>query len=150
MARIKIDLPDTFSFTALIPVRITDLNYGNHVGNDAVLSIIHEARMQFLRQFGFTELQFAGTGMIMSHVGIEFKNELFYGDAVFVSVVASSFSKIGFDLFYKLEKETGDQNSGAKKLLIAVAKTGMICYDYQKKKVVSMPGEARQKLAGGQ
>ena len=49
MARIKIELPDNFPFTTSIPVRITDINYGGHVGNDTVLSIIHEARMQFLK-----------------------------------------------------------------------------------------------------
>jgi acyl-CoA thioesterase FadM len=43
MARIKIELPQSFSFTCRIPVRITDINYGGHAGNDTVLSIIHEA-----------------------------------------------------------------------------------------------------------
>ncbi len=144
MARIRIELPQQFSFSTTIPVRITDLNYGNHVGNDAVLSIIHEARMQFLRHLGYTELQFAGVGMIMSDVGIEFKAELFYGDAVIVSVAAGEFSKIGFDLFYKLEKKSVDSN-----VLVATAKTGMICYDYEKKKVVGVPEEGRKKLAIG-
>lgn len=49
MARISIDLPSTFTFSATIPVRITDLNYGGHVGNDTILSIIHEARVQYLK-----------------------------------------------------------------------------------------------------
>jgi acyl-CoA thioesterase FadM len=31
---------------------------------------------------------------------------------------------------------------------VATAKTGMVCYDYQKKKVVSVPEEAKTKLAG--
>jgi len=34
MQRIKIDLPEFFSFTTPIKIRITDLNYGGHVGND--------------------------------------------------------------------------------------------------------------------
>src|SRR5688500_9521280 len=122
MARIKIDLPEQFSFSTSIPVRITDLNYGNHVGNDAVLSIIHEARMQFLKNSGYTELEFAGVGMIMSDVAIEFKNELFYGDIVIASVIATEFGKVGFDIYYKLEKATGDKNN----LLVAAAKTGMV------------------------
>ncbi len=141
MARVKIDLPEQFSFSTSIPVRITDLNYGNHVGNDAVLSIIHEARMQFLKSFGYTEMEFAGVGMIMSDVVIEFKNELFYGDIVIASVIATEFSKFGFDIYYKLEKAPGD-----KKVLVAAAKTGMVCYDYAKKKIVSIPEEAIDKL----
>ena len=141
MARIKIDLPEQFSFFTSIPIRITDLNYGNHVGNDAVLSIIHEARMQFLKNVGYTEMEFAGVGMIMSDVAIEFKNELFYGDIVMASVTATGFSKMGFDIYYKLEKASGDKN-----ILVAAAKTGMVCFDYAKKKIVSLPVTAIKNL----
>ena len=77
MARIKILLPDKFSFSTSIPIRITDLNYGGHVGNDSILSLIHEARMQFLNEFGFTEMEFGGVSLIMSDVAMEFKNEIF-------------------------------------------------------------------------
>jgi acyl-CoA thioesterase FadM len=144
MARIKIHLPDNFSFSCLIPVRITDINYGGHAGNDTVLSIIHEARMQFLKSMDYTEMEFAGVGMIMSDVAIEFKNELFYGDTIIASVVAGEISKIGFELIYQLE--TLRPADGERKVLIATAKTGMICYDYEKKKIVSVPDEAKGKL----
>src|SRR5262245_60948037 len=105
MARIKIDLPGKFSFSTNIPVRITDVNYGGHVGNDTVLSIIHEARVQFLNHYGYKELEFEGIGMIMADAGIEFKNELFYGDTVIASVAVAEFTRAGFELYYKLEKE---------------------------------------------
>ncbi|HEY6503142.1 MAG TPA: thioesterase family protein [Chitinophagaceae bacterium] len=141
MSRIKIDLPDNFIFTTSIPVRITDINYGGHTGNDTILSLIHEARVQFLGNKGYTEMEFAGVGMIMADVGIEFKSELFYGDTVIASVTVANLSKVSFDVYYKLEKEmTG------KKVLVAAAKTGMVCYDYKNKKIVAVPEEARKKL----
>jgi acyl-CoA thioester hydrolase len=142
MARIKIDLPANFVFSTLLPIRITDINYGGHAGNDAFLSLIHEARMQFLKKYGYTELSFAGIGLIMIDAGIEFKAELFYGDTVMISVVATEFSKTGFEIYYKLEKETGDQRK-----LVAAAKTGMIGYDYGLKKIVAIPPEAVNNLA---
>lgn len=141
MARIKVELPDQFTFSTTIPVRITDLNYGKHVGNDTILSMIHEARVQYLRKLGYGELDLAGVGVIMSDVGIEFKSELFYGDEVLVSVAAGDLSKISFDLYYKLEKHADD-----KTILVAVAKTGMVCYDYSKKKVAAIPTEVIEKL----
>ena len=143
MARIKVDLPENFIFSTTIPVRITDLNYGKHVGNDTILSMIHEARVQYLQQLGYGELDLAGVGVIMSDVGIEFKSELFYGDAVIASVVAGDITKISFDLYYKLEKRAGDTTQ-----LVAVAKTGMVCYDYSKKKVAAIPLEVAEKLKG--
>ena len=141
MPRIKIELPQHFTFRCNIPVRITDINYGGHVGNDAVLSLIHETRMQYFHSFGYSEMNLAGAGMIMADVAIEFKAELFYGDAVIASVAVNDISKVSFDLVYKLEKQTA---TGPK--LVALAKTGMICYDYSKKKIIAIPDEAMSKF----
>jgi len=140
MARIKIELPGEFSFSTVIPIRITDLNYGNHVGNDSILSILHEARVKFLKHHQTEELDFGGVGLIMSDVGIEFKNEAFYGDELLVSVLATGFSKVSFELYYKIE--INDE----KRKLIAVAKTGMICFDYQKRKIASVPENVKQQF----
>ena len=136
MPRIKIELPEKFSFSITIPIRITDINYGGHVGNDTVLSLIHEARVQFLKQYGYEELKFGGVGLIMSDAAIEFKNEVFYGDVINASVAIENFSKVAFDIFYKLEKEIE-----GKQQLVATAKTGMVCYNYELKKIVAVPEE---------
>ena len=145
MQRIKISLPERFSFETIIPIRITDLNYGSHVGNDTILSILHEARVQYLRHFGYEELNFSGVGLIMSDVAIEFKSEIFYGEKIIASVAISDFSKFGFDVYYKVEKEIS-QAQGDKRILVVIAKTGMVCYDYNTKKIVSVPGEVVRKF----
>jgi len=141
MTRIKLTIPPNFTFQCKVPVRITDVNYGGHVGNDAILSLIHEARMQFLKNLGYSEMNFAGTGMIMADVAIEFKGELFYGDELTVWVTASDLSKIGFYIYYKLEQVT----TGIPQV-IALAKTGMVCFDYKHKKIAKIPEAARIKL----
>jgi YbgC/YbaW family acyl-CoA thioester hydrolase len=140
MARISIDLPSTFTFSATIPVRITDLNYGGHVGNDTILSIIHEARVQYLKTFGYSEKDLGGVGMIMSDVVINFRNELFYGDVIEASVAVMNISRASFDLVYVLKN---NQN------IIAEAKTGMVCFDYEKRKVTALPEEVRTILSAG-
>ena len=141
MARIKIDLPDTFIFTTQIPVRISDINYGGHAGNDSILSIIHEVRVQYFKSLGHTELNFAGAGVIMSDVAIEFKNELFYGEEIIASVAIGEITKVAFDIFYNLEKKIDD-----KLVPVAIAKTWIVCYDYRQRKVTSIPGEILQKI----
>src|SRR5689334_12868761 len=98
MSRIRIQLPSHFNFSTQIPIRITDLNYGGHVGNDTVLTLVHEARMQFLKSLGYTELQIEGKGLIMSDAAIEFKAELFYGDVITVKVAAGDITRVGFTL----------------------------------------------------
>jgi acyl-CoA thioester hydrolase len=144
MARIKIDLPDKFLFTTIIPIRITDINFGGHVGNDTILSIVHESRAQFLNHFGYHELDLAGVGTIMSDVAIEYKDQIYYGDQITASVAVGEITKVAFDLFYKLEKKTSD----GKLTTVAFAKTWMVCYDYEQKKVAAIPGEAINKLKG--
>lgn len=137
MARIKIELPEHFHFSTQIPIRITDINYGGHVGNDTVLTLLHEARVQFLKHYGYEELKMEGVSLIMSDVAIQFKAELFYNDVVTAFVTAADFTRAGFDVYYKLMKE---------KTIVATAKTGMICYHYEIKKVVSLPEKAKEKL----
>jgi len=138
--RIKIQLPEHFNFSTNIPIRITDVNYGGHVGNDSVLSLIHEARMHYLEHFQYTELKFEGVSLIMGDATIEFKSELFYGEQLKVYVAVNNISKASFDIYYKLVKVKEET-------VIALAKTGMVCYDYSKKRVVSVPDAARNKLA---
>jgi acyl-CoA thioester hydrolase len=142
MKRAKLDMPDSFSFQTAIPVRITDLNYGGHVGNDQILSMIHEARVQFLGFYEFEEMNLAGVGLIMRDVIIEFKSELFYGDIILASVQATDFSRIGFEIYYKFEKEKEE-----KKTLLVLARTGMVCYNYESKKISSLPEQVRLALS---
>lgn len=142
MPRIKIDLPESFSFSTPFAVRITDLNYGSHVGNDKVLTFLHEARVRFLQSLGYSELNLEGVGIIMADAAIIFKNEIYYGDELTIYIQPGEYSRVGFDLIYKVEKKTGDQL-----ILQVIAKTAMICYDYQQKKVTGLPDAARIKLS---
>lgn len=144
MPRIKIDLPTEKLTDIIIPVRISDVNYGNHVGNDAFVSIIHEARLQWLQQNDQSELNFGGTGLIMGDLAIEFKNESFYGDVITVSVYAGEISRVSFELYYKLITNRNDTP-----ILLAHAKTGMICFDYTGRRPVALSEAAKKILAGG-
>lgn len=145
MARIKLEMPTQFVFSANLPIRITDLNYGNHVGNDSVLSLLHEARVQFLQWAGYSELDLAGVGLIMADVAIEFRQEIFYGDRLEVKMVAGDFTRVGFDIYYRIEKYNKEGNA-----LAVQAKTGMVCFDYTKKKVTAVPEAVATKLGGAE
>ena len=134
MARIEINLPETFLFSTELKVRVTDLNYGNHVGNDNILGLIHEARMQFYRSLGFkNELSFEGSiGQVISDAAIVYKAEAFFGDVLICEIAAADFNKYGFDLLYRL---TNNENGRE----VARAKTGIVCFDYAKRKVAAAP-----------
>ncbi|MDN3658702.1 acyl-CoA thioesterase [Ferruginibacter paludis] len=142
MARIKIIIPSYKIFTVTIPVRISDINYGNHVGNDAFVSILHEARVQWLKSHFFTELNVAGIGLIMSDLAVEFKKESFYGDSIEVQLSCGEISSAGFELYYQLFT-----NRNEEMCLLANAKTGIVCYNYSSKKVSAIPQVLKNILA---
>jgi acyl-CoA thioesterase FadM len=134
MARIKIEFPENIIARLTIPVRITDINYGNHVGNDALVGIIHESRVQWLKKNNYTELDIDGMGLIMSDLAVEYINESFYGDLLEITIASAGLTKLSFELYYQVQTNRNDQT-----ILIAKAKTGMVCYDYANKKVATMP-----------
>jgi acyl-CoA thioester hydrolase len=141
MERIKVALPQLFHFFTILKIRITDVNYGGHVGNEVFLSLAHDARLQFLNQCGYTEFEFEGCGLIMADAALEYKRELKYGDELKVWVLAANFNKIGFDFYYKLEVKSGEEW-----LLAGKIKTGMLCFDYSTKKKLPIPDRAIAKL----
>lgn len=137
MSRTKLRLPTDFSFSTEVPVRVSDVNYGGHLGNDRVLALIHEARVRFLNHYGFTELDVDGTGTIMTDAVIIYKSEAFYGDLLKIEVAADNFHKYGCDLFYRLTKRSNGRE-------IARAKTGITFFDYEKRKIAPMPQKFQQ------
>lgn len=131
MARVKLNMPAKSIAEILVPVRITDINYGNHLGNDALISIIHEARAQWLKRSGYTELNIEHTGTIMNDLAVEYKNQSFYGDELKVILSVGDISSVSFELYYHIFNQHN--------LEIAKAKTGLVFYDYTSKKVVAIP-----------
>ena len=141
MPRVKVHLPEKFLFTVELPIRITDLNYGAHLGNDALLSLLHEARVQFLAHLGQPEFDAAtGLGHIMADVAIEYKGEGFHGDVLRIQMAADDLNKYGFDLVYAVATTTGRE--------IARAKTGMLCFDYNTRQLRLLPEQYAAQLRG--
>jgi acyl-CoA thioester hydrolase len=138
MPRIKVAIPGHVSFETAIPVRITDLNYGAHLGNDALLSILHEARLQLLQHFGYTELDLGGASLIMADVAIEYKGEGFYGDVLTLKLAFDDVHKYGFDITYHVLNQNGKE--------VARAKTGMLCFNYQERKLMALPDEVKARI----
>lgn len=135
MARVKLIFPlKNPIFSTEIPLRITDMNYGNHLGNDAILSIMHDARMRFLSSMNYTELEIGGCGLIMADVMIAYKGQGYYGDILKIELFGSEITSRSFDLMYKIT--TIRNNSYVE---IADAKTGMVAFDYIENKVTHIP-----------
>lgn len=139
MPRIKIDLSDKFIFKTEIQIRITDINYGGHLGNDSLLSIIHEARVRFLNHIGYSESNVDGSGIIMIDSAIQYKSEGFYGDELSIEIAVKDFTGIGCDIVYRITNKNTLKE-------IALAKTGIVFFDYKKRKTSPVPIEFKKKI----
>jgi acyl-CoA thioesterase FadM len=143
MPRIKIAQLDHYSFSVDIPVRISDLNYADHVGNDSFLSIMHDARMLYLISRGFSEMNVEGLGLIMADAGVEYKAQMKYGDLVTVEVGLDDFSSVGFDVYYRLSVLRD-----GKRKITGLGKTGMVLFDFQRQKMVLISDDLKARLTG--
>jgi len=141
MARIRVDLPDRFPFSTELAVRVGDINYGGHLGNDALLALLQEARLQFLQQYGFTERDIGGKGIIMVDAAIQYRAESFHGDVLVIEVAVTGVDKHGCDIVYRAtNKATGKE--------VARAKTGIVFFDYMQRTMVPVPGEFSAVVSG--
>lgn len=136
MARVHIDLPETFVYSTELAVRITDINYGGHLGNDSLISLLHEARARFLQHHGFSEMAVGGAGIIVADAAVVYRAEAFFGDRLQVAIGGQDFSRIGADLVYRVTAADSDRE-------VALAKTGIVFFDYGQRKVRAAPPEFR-------
>jgi acyl-CoA thioester hydrolase len=140
MARLKLIMPENYLFSTEIDVRISDINYGGHLANDAVLSIIHEARLRFLSANGYSEKNIEGAGLIMADASIVYKSEAFYGDHLKIEVALGDISRLGFDIYYRLKNTKTDKD-------VAHVKTSMAFFSYDLHKIISAPEKFIRKFS---
>ena len=140
MARVQIKALAQYDFRVEIVVRTTDLNYGGHLGNDRLLSLIHEARVAFLASHGWSELDCAGVGLIMGDAALVYRGEAFAGDRLVFELAFGEPTRCGFRLFHRITRK---QDSAK----IALAETGMTCFDYDKRKIAALPEPVLQLCA---
>jgi acyl-CoA thioesterase FadM len=108
------------------------VNYGGHLGNDAVLSLVHEARVRLFARHGWTELDVGGPGILMVDAVVVYRAEGVWGMTLRVDVVLADLGSRGCDLLYRLS----DAASGKE---IARARTGIVFFDYAARRVVHVP-----------
>jgi acyl-CoA thioesterase FadM len=140
MARVEVPPPDPVLFTTEIPIRISDLNYGNHLGNDAALALAHEARVRFLAANGLEELDLDGVWMLIADAAVVYRAEGHWGMALRAEIGAAEIRTRGCELLYRFS----DAGTGAE---IFRVKTGLVFRDPVTRKLVHVPERLARALA---
>ncbi|WP_264790132.1 acyl-CoA thioesterase [Aureispira anguillae] len=137
--RVKLKDHQQYIFSTTIRTRITDLNYGGHVGNEMMLIFAQQARVDFLNSLGYGELTLAGKGIIMTDAAVVYKSETHAGDTLKIELALDDLTTIGFDLYYKISNQKTNRE-------VARVKTGILCFDYELKKIATLPTEVVDKI----
>jgi YbgC/YbaW family acyl-CoA thioester hydrolase len=140
--RLHLDLPEKFLFRTELTVRINDLNYGAHVGNDNLLTLLAQARIDWYRWHGFAdEKSFEGSvGHVIADVLVLYKAEAFLGDVLVIEIAVADVGRANFDFLYRVSQKGSGQE-------VARAKTGMVCFDFTTRKVAAIPSALRKIIA---
>ena len=139
MPRVKLTEQPTYEFSHTLHVRVTDLNYGSHLSNDAVVRLVHEARVHLLRQLGCKELDLGDgqTGFIMGDLAVNFKQEGFLFDELTVQSHVGDITEKSFRLFHRICRNSET---------LALAETGLVTFDYKARDIVPVPAVFLQAL----
>lgn len=139
MSRILTELPERFVFSTEIPLLGLHINFGGHLDNALLLSLVSEARVRYFLSLGYTALDVDGVGVIVADAAVQYKSEAFYGETMVLELATRDFHKYGFDVVWRIsDKATGRE--------VARGKTGVMCIDYKIRKVAPIPEKFLHKL----
>jgi len=113
-------------------VGISEVNYARHMDSVAMIQLIHEARLRFLADLGFTESNIYGLGMVVTDLAIDFRSESFANDCLIVEVGVGKFNKYGFDIVFQV-------NNHALETVVCIAKMGIVFFDFDRHKLAELP-----------
>jgi len=125
---------------AKFEIRIGDINYGGHMGNDKSLQLFHDARIKFLESLGFSEKYIGdNAGIIMSEAHVYFIKEVFLHDVLSVDVAVTDITTSSMIINYKVVRINDYVE-------VLNGSTKLIAFDYSRKRVTRIPGEFLDKI----
>ena len=132
MPRLRLEQLTEYPYSHTVKIRVSDLNYGSHLANDRLVSIVHQARVELLEDLGFSELDLGDnrSGIMMCDLQVIYKSEAFLNE---ILTVQSAFTEIKKSSFRISNRITCDKRD------IALVDCGFAAYDYKNKQISSLP-----------
>lgn len=141
MGRVEIELPETFNYSIELPILISHINRGDHLGNESLIALLNEARVQFMAARGVNEYREKGYLFVNADLAVIYQSEGKYGERLKVEVCAGGFHRCGCDIIYKVTEAVSGRE-------IALAKTAHLMFDPIQGKAVQAPASLKAQLMG--
>lgn len=111
-----------FHFQTTISVLVQHINYGNHLGHDALVSLLHEARVRAFAAKGKDE-----RCLLVKTLHVEYIKEAFLHDELTFTITGENEGPCSARLTYSVHRDDK---------LIATAYTQLVFFDYTRKKII--------------
>jgi acyl-CoA thioesterase FadM len=141
MLRARVNELEKYPFSVDLEVRVSDLNYGAHLGYDRMLGMAHEARLRLFDGIGATELNLGDgkTGIVVVDVVAVYLGEAFLGDTLTFEICPNEISRTFFRLAHRVTRR---RQQGK----VALVDIGFAAFDYRQRKTAPLPERFAQKL----
>ncbi len=130
----------TIKEVATIEVRVGDINYGNHMGNDRALLVFQDARIRYLERIGFSEHNIGyGTGITIRDAHVTYRREVFLHDVLLVDVGIEDVRTMSFNMVYTVRRKSDEA-------VVFTGSTGIVALNYDSRRPVKIPDEFLEKI----
>ena len=132
---------DNFCHSTEIQVRWGDMDALAHVNNATYLTYLEQARIRYIRRFGFWDGAADAIGLIVARVVIDYKAPLVADDQVVVYTRVSRLGTKSFETEQAITRQTNDVVE-----IAAVGEVTLVVFDYSRKQSVPIPDDWRAQL----
>lgn len=139
MPRVKLEEQPEYEFHYEVTLQVRDINYGGHLGNDALIGLLHEARLNLFRGLGCNEMTLGDgqTGIILGDLVVNYRAEGFMFDRLSIDSHLGEIGRNNFRIFHRITRDD---------TLIALAETGIVTFNYRERKIAPVPEDFIQRL----
>lgn len=141
MERVKLDFPaEAIIHRHPLTVRVTDMNYGRHLGHDALVSLLHEARIQAFAALDLQEWDMYGHPSVVADLAVQYQSEARWPDALIIETAVPEPQGKALTIYQRIRKSDSQQ-------LVATARVNQLLIDLATGRPAEVPEQVKQALA---
>ncbi|WP_136249268.1 acyl-CoA thioesterase [Halomonas borealis] len=142
MERVKLDFPEAdILHRQPLSVRITDMNYGQHLGHDAVVSMMHEARVQALASLSLSEGDMGGYACVAADLAVQYQAETHWPEALMVDTAIPAPGRRVIAVYHRIRRVADER-------AVATARINLMLLDPATGRPAAVPAVVRECLEG--
>ncbi len=140
MAKVQLQYPGNTLISHEVTVRFGDLSLAAHLGFDHQVNLIHDALANFMDYLGLDMTDGEQKVKVIAvDFAIQYLSEAFRNDRLRIDMAAEEIRTKGFALYFKVFNQTRERQ-------VAIAKLGLVFFDYSTHTPVEIPKETLEKI----